>query len=213
MANTTSSQSQNTLAVISAVAGILFGIIVGYTLAMSGVGPAGRLAPAAAGAIAGAPVVAPDASAAPPQASGVVNEAELQNWRTILTNDPKNVRAAIELGNRLYDAGRYGEAAQYYQQAFALDPRNINVSTDLGTALWYTGRADDALAQFQKSLAIDPAHTQTLFNQGIVLLNGKQDAVGAIAAWEKLRAAAPGSAEAQKAAGLIEDARRKAVAR
>ncbi len=209
--NDTSSQSPYTLAAISAVAGVLFGIIVGYVLAMSGVGPAAGAAPAAVSTTAG--VVASDATAGAPPPSGVVNEAELQNWKTILANDPKNARAAIELGNRLYDGGRYNEAVPYYQQAFALDPKNISVSTDLGTALWYTGRADDALAQFQQSLAIDPAHTQTLFNQGIVLLNGKQDAVGAIAAWEKLRTAAPGSPEAQKAAGLIEEAKKKVVAR
>ena len=78
-----------------------------------------------------------------------------QAYRDILQADPKNVRAATELANHLYDAGRFGEAVTYYQQVFAAEPTNVNVSTDLGTALWYSGKPDEALAQFKKSLAIE----------------------------------------------------------
>ncbi len=192
-------EQQSSLAIISAIAGALFGIIVGYMLALNGVGPAAaRVAPAAAPAPAAAGGV-PDAS--------LTNDADLQAWHNIIEKDPRNVKAHVELANRLYDAGKYTEAIGHYQQAFAIEPANISVSTDLGTALWYTGRADDALAQFRKSLALDPKHPQTLFNMGVVLLDGKQDAAGAIAAWEQLRAAAPASAEAGRAASMIETAK------
>ena len=187
-------------AMVSGVAGALFGVIVGYVIASHR--PAATVtAPVAAAAA--------TATAAAPAATPVVDDRELQAFKDILARDPGNVRAALELGNRLYDAGRFAEAVPYYQQAFELDPGNIGVSTDLATSLWYLGQADAALAQFDRSLAIDPAHPQTLFNIGIVRRDGKQDLEGAIEAWERLRAAQPGSPEAQRAAGLIEQARQQ----
>ena len=183
----------------SCLASALFGVIVGYILA-GGTHQAPGTAYAAA---------APAPAAAP--AIPLINEAELQGYRNILAADPKNAGAAAILGNKLYDAGRYAEAVPYYQQSFAADPKNINVSTDLGTALWYSGRADDALAQFTKSLAIDPAHPQTLFNQGIVRLEGKQDALGAIEAWETLLAKNATYPEAEKVRRMLAEARQKLV--
>jgi tetratricopeptide (TPR) repeat protein len=146
-------------------------------------------------------------SSAAPAPTPVVNEHALQAYRDILKADPKNVRAATELANLLYDAGRFGEAVTYYQQVFAADPSSVNVSTDLGTALWYLGRADEALAQFEKSLAIEPAHPQTLFNIGIVRSEGKRDYSGAVQSWEHLLSAAPAYPEAERVRRLIDEAK------
>ena len=187
----------------SCIASVLFGVIVGYIM-----GSGGSLAPSTAGAYA-VPAATPTTQAAP---VGLANEAELQAYRDILARDPKNVTAATNLGNKLYDAGRYAEAIPYYQQAFALDAKNSNLSTDLGTALWYSGRADEALAQYQKSLAADPKHAQTLFNIGIVRLEGKQDTLGAIEAWQSLLTKHPGYAEAEKVKRLITEAQQKIIA-
>jgi tetratricopeptide (TPR) repeat protein len=137
----------------------------------------------------------------------VANEQELQSFRNILAADPKNVRAAVELGNRLYDAGRFAEAIPYYQQAMALNPKGINVSTDLGTSLWNMGRADDALAQFERSLQIDAKHPQTLFNIGIVRVNGKKNPAGAVAAWERLLESNPTYPDQPRVRQLIADAK------
>jgi tetratricopeptide (TPR) repeat protein len=178
------------LTAVTGIAGVLFGVIVGYLLGVSQ-REAGPISMAAA----------PVAAAAP--AAAVANEQELQAYRNVLASDPKNVRANAELGNRLYDAGRYAEAIPYYQQAFILDSKNVNVSTDLATALFYAGRPDEALAQFDKSLALDPKHGQTLFNVGIVRRDGKHDPKGAIAAWEQLLAAVPDYADAGKVRTMI----------
>lgn len=184
----------------SCLASALFGIIVGYIMA-------GGLQQTTANAYAAA-----DAPASAPAAPvPLLNETELQGYRNILATDPKNAAAATALANKLYDAGRYSEAIPYYQQAFTADPRNINVSTDLGTALWYAGRPDDALAQFQKSVAINPDHAQTLFNQGIVRLEGKNDALGAIESWETLLAKNPTYPDADKVRRMLNEARQKVV--
>ncbi len=192
------------LAIVSGVAGVLFGIIVGYLIAtQQGVGTAASSVPATAAA----PAAVASSSTAP-----AINEQEIQAYKDILKNDPKNARAATELANRLYDAGRYAEAIVYYRQALATDPRNVAVSTDLATAIWYTGDADAAVAQFDRSLAIDPTHAQTLFNLGIVKSQGKSDYKGAAAAWEKLLASNPGYPEAERVRQLLMDAKAKAGA-
>ncbi len=202
--------SPNALVFASTLAGMLFGVIVGYSIAMGQLKSAGQ--PSGGGGVAEIqPLGGAAAGGAAPAATAVVTEADLQTWRNILASDPKNVRAATELGNKLYDAGRYAEAVPYYEQAFALDLKNVNVSTDLGTAQWYSGKPDAAVAQFAKSLAINPTHAPTLFNMGVVLLNGKQDAAGAIAAWEKLLATSPSSPEAGKARPMLEDAKQRIV--
>jgi cytochrome c-type biogenesis protein CcmH/NrfG len=183
--------SVTALTAVTGIAGILFGVIVGYLLGASQ-RETGRV-----------PVAATSAAAAPAAPAALVNEQELQSFRNILASDPKNVRANVELANRLYDAARYTEAIPYYQEALRGDPANVNVSTDLATALYYSGRPDDALAQFDKSLAIDPKHGQTLFNVGIVRRDGKHDPKGAIAAWERLLGSVPDYADAGKVRTMI----------
>jgi tetratricopeptide (TPR) repeat protein len=182
--------SVSPLTAVTGIAGVLFGIIVGYMLGVSQPGAGSS------------PVTAVQAAAATP-APAVVTEQELQGWRNILATDPKNVRANTELGNRLYDAGRYAEAIPYYQQAYTSDPKNVSVSTDLATALYYAGRADDALKQFDKSLSIDPKHGQTLFNLGIVRRDARNDPKGAIEAWERLLTSVPDYPDAAKVRTMI----------
>jgi len=189
--------SVTALRIVTGVAGVMFGIIVGYMLGVSqtGVGSTAVTAPSA------------QASAAPAAAA---NEQELQAYKNVLASDPRNVRANVELGNRLYDVGRYSEAIPYYEQAFALDPRNVSVSTDLATTLYYAGRADEALAQFDKSLALDPKHAQTLFNLGIVKRDAKNDPQGAIAVWERLLASVPDYPDAPKVRAMLTELKQKA---
>ena len=178
------------LTAVTGIAGVLFGVIVGYLMGVSQ--QEARSLPVAAATAAAAP--APVA---------VANEQELQGWRNVLATDPKNVRANVELANRLYDAGRYAESIPYYQQAFAGDPKNVNVSTDLATALYYAGRPEEALAQYDRSLAINPKHAQTLFNVGIVKRDARNDPKGAIEAWERLLVVVPDYPDAGKVRTML----------
>ncbi len=181
---------------MTGVAGILFGLISGYILGAGQAPYAQRSA-------------APASTSSLPHdhPTTVVNETELQAYRDILKADPKNARAAVELANRLYDAGRYADAVPYYRQALAAEPRNANISTDLATALFYVGRTDEALEQLNASLAIDQTHAQTLFNLGIVKKDGKKDAKGAAEAWQRLLDAHPEYPDAERVRTLLAQAR------
>lgn len=193
-----SSVSPQALALVSGLAGVSFGLLVGYILAIEmGARPAAVQPVAAAAAAPAAPAPAPPA---------LINEQELEAQKRILANDPKNAAAATRLGDMFYDAQRFSEAIPYYEKALKLNPKNANLSTDLGTSLWNVGRADEALAQFAASLAIDPAHANTYFNIGIVKLHGKQDARGAVEAWQKLLETNPSYPNAEKVRTLIANA-------
>jgi tetratricopeptide (TPR) repeat protein len=81
------------------------------------------------------------------------------------------------------------------------------VLTDLGTAYWYTGEADKALAEFGKSLAVRPNHPGTMFNEGIVMWQGKKDPKGAVVVWEQLLKSNPNYEQKDQVQMLIERAK------
>jgi tetratricopeptide (TPR) repeat protein len=163
-------------------------------------------------------VPAPAYAAAAPATSAPVSAgpsgldmSQVQSYQTILARDPKAVGAAVQLGNLYYDAKQYAAAVPYYQQALALKP-DINVSTDLGTALYYSGRADEALTQYARSLSIVPDHAQTLFNIGIVKSETMNDYMGAMQAWERLKAKNPTYPDMARLENLLTEVRQKAQA-
>ncbi len=184
--------------IIFAIAGSLFGLIVGWILgSQQAMGPNRAAAPAAQPPAATAPA-ATTAKAAP------LDQARVQSLTTAAENNPKDPDPRIELGNAYFDAERYTDAIAWYESALALRPGDANVSTDLGVAYYYTNQADRAVEQFEHSLSVDPEHTKTLLNLGIVKAFGKQDLAGAAAAWKKVVALAPDSPEGQAASKALE---------
>jgi cytochrome c-type biogenesis protein CcmH/NrfG len=182
--------------IVFAVAGMFFGVILGWVIGSQQASPRVTGAPAAAAA---APAQPPSSAAAGQPPAPVLDEAKVQGLLTIVKSDPKNAEANIQLGNAYFDAERYSDAIKYYEEGLKLDPKNVDASTDLGVSYYYSNRADDALKQFKYSLSLNPKHTKTLLNQGIVLAFGKRDLDGAAEAWRQVVAIAPQSQEAQAA--------------
>ena len=176
--------------IVFAIAGMCFGVILGWVIGAQQAGDR-VAAPAAAATAAGGQEPARQAPA--------LDEGRVQSLMTIIKNDPKNAGATVQLANTYFDAERYQEAINWYEKGIELDPKNPDASTDLGISYYYTGQADRALKQFEHSLTLDPRHTKTMLNQGIVLAFGKQDLAAAQAAWKQLIALAPDSPEAQAA--------------
>jgi cytochrome c-type biogenesis protein CcmH/NrfG len=193
-------QTSSTTWALIAVACLVLGLAVGYVIF-------GQRPPAPVVT----PVTATPAAQTAAAPAAVVDEQQVQLLKNILSKDPANARANVQLGNLYFDAGRYTDAVGPYRKAFDADPKDVNVSTDLGTALWYSGRPDEAIAQFDKSLAIDPTHPQTLFNLGIVKRDGKQDPAGAVQAWEKLLAANPSYVDRDKVQQLLEQLKQQVI--
>jgi cytochrome c-type biogenesis protein CcmH/NrfG len=180
------------------VAGVFFGVIVGWIIGSQSA--TARPAPAAAAAPTQAAAPSGGQQAAPP-----LDESRAAAMKTTAQQNPTDAVTRVQLGNMYFDAGRFQDAADYYEQALKIHPKDVNASTDLGIAYYYMNQADQALAQFDRSLAIDPAHAKTLLNVGIVRAFGKQDLKGA--AWQKVVALAPSSEEARAARQALDGLR------
>jgi cytochrome c-type biogenesis protein CcmH/NrfG len=171
---------------IYAVAGMVFGFVLGYMAANMGDHPEPRAAPPP-GVPAGDAEAAPPARLASParERPSVPDPNEVRALEALAAREKGNVQARVELGNLLMDHGQYEDAARWYREALALAPNSTDVRVDLGACLVSAGKADEALAEFDRALARDPGHKKALFNKGIALMQtGKPKE--AVAVWEGL---------------------------
>jgi cytochrome c-type biogenesis protein CcmH/NrfG len=155
----------------------------------------------------------PSASLPPPAFTGSsqpMQDAGVTELQQRVNANPKDVAALTELGNISFDASRWPEAIGYYTRVLNETPGNPDVRTDMGIAYYYSGDPDRALKEFDRALRDDPRHAQTLFNVGVVKMDGKNDAKGAIAAWESLLKIDPTYKDRAKVESLLSDARAKA---
>lgn len=181
------------------IAGVFFGVLVGWIIGTQQGSGRPATAPVAA--------AAPAAQASSSQQAPPLDESRASSLKTTAQQNPSDATTRIELGNMYFDAGRFSEAIDWYQQALKIQPKNVNVSTDLGIAYYYMNDPDKALAQFDRSLAIDPTHAKTLLNIGIVRAFGKQDLKGAAEVWQKILTVAPASEEARAAKQALDGLR------
>ena len=183
----------NAQTIVFAIAGSLFGLIVGWILGSQQTLRTNRVAAPVAQQTA-----APAGGATAPQ-TPALDQNRVQSLTTAAESNPNDPQPRVQLGNAYFDAERYADAIAWYESALTLTPTDPNVSTDLGVAYYYTNQPDRAVKQFEHSLSLDPKHTKTLLNLGIVKAFGKQDLAGAAEAWQKVVALAPESPEGQAA--------------
>ena len=187
-------------AIIGGVAGVFFGVLVGWIIGSQQAAP--RAAVPAVQAQSNASQNSGGPAPPPP-----LDESRAASLKTTADQNPGDADTRIQLGNMYFDAGRYQESADWYEQSLKLRPKDANVSTDLGIAYYYMNDPDRALGQFDRSLEIDPKHAKTLLNIGIVRAFGKQDMKGAAEVWQKILVVAPGSEEAQAAKQALDGLR------
>lgn len=181
-------------AVVFAVAGTFFGLIVGWILGSQGGAPGVRGAQPAATSAA-----APAAQSLPPLDARRVADLERQ-----AADRPTDSAVRAELGNVYYDAERFDAAIPWYVAALALDPNAVEVSTDLAVCYYYTNQIDQALAQLDRSLELSPDHVKTLLNQGIIRAFGREDLDGATASWQRVVELSPATEEGLRAKQLLD---------
>ena len=159
--------------------------------------------PPPAAPTAGAP--APAAAApAPPAAVGDYQQRILAAEQ-IVRQDPKNVRAWIQLGNDYFDTKQPQRAIDAYGRALELEPNSPDVLTDQGVMYREVGAFEKAIANFKKAGELDPKHVQSLYNLGVVYAHDLKDRTKAAQAWRRVIDVAPGSPQAQQALqGLAE---------
>ncbi len=178
---------------VFAVAGMVFGFVLGYMASGLADRPSSdtRPRPTDAGprpaAGAGAPTSGAAGAGAPAsdRPTGPADPDEVRTLENLAARDKQNLQARIELGNLLMDHAQYEEAARWYREALALKPADNDVRVDLGACLLNMGRAGDAIAEFDHALKNDPAHKKAMFNKGLALMQTGRTQE-ALALWEGL---------------------------
>lgn len=178
--------------VIFTLCGFVLGLI-GGTLLLGPVLHARGVVPAIGGTekSAAAPALPPDhpavASNAVPTATTAGDAQVMQQvlqqlpiLKQRLESNPRDVEAAVQLGNMYMDARKYDQAILYYEKALAVGP-NPDVATDVGICYRAKGEPKRALEIFRKVSEENPGHWQSRFNEAIVLMDtGELDAARSI---------------------------------
>jgi cytochrome c-type biogenesis protein CcmH/NrfG len=103
-----------------------------------------------------------------------------------LKNDPNNVEVLKQVAQVYESTHQFKDAADYYRKALAVNPKDVATRTEMASCLYYNGDVDGALAQLQQALAVDPDDANSLFDLGMIRWKGKNDAAGALQAWNHL---------------------------
>ena len=180
---------------VYAVAGMIFGFVLGYMVANAGGGAEARTVAGGARTAAAAAGGPGAQESHPPGAHNhpvaPLDPNELRALESLAARDKSNVQVRVDLANLLMDHARYEEAARWHREVVALRPGDRDALVDLGACLLHLGRPAEALAPFDQALRSDPGHKKALFNKGLALLEGGRPKE-ALAVWEDLLKRYPG---------------------
>jgi predicted Zn-dependent protease len=103
-----------------------------------------------------------------------------------LKKDPNNSALLGKVAALYLSAHQFKQAANYYGKVLDTDPKNVPVRTMLAVTLYSDGDVDGALNQLNTCLTYNPKDADSLFDLGMIRMQGKKDARGALAAWKQL---------------------------
>jgi len=103
-----------------------------------------------------------------------------------LKAEPNNTDLLVQIGNIYKVTHQFKDAITYYDRALKLAPKNVAIRTEMASCMYYTGDVDGAIGQLEQSLSDQPKDANSLFNLGMIRWQGKRDAAGALASWQKL---------------------------
>ena len=130
-----------------------------------------------------------------------------------LKTDPKNTALLNQIAGTYLATHQFKEAADYFRKSLEWNPNDNSVRTALASDLYYSGDTDNALDELDKVLKKDPNDIDALFNLGMIRFKGKNDAAGAIAAWQQLLKTHPDLDRKLTVEQLIAKAKEKSPAR
>lgn len=99
-----------------------------------------------------------------------------QDWEKALADLEKAIAADDEAeeayvlkGKTLYDAGRYAEAIELFNEVLDEDSDNVEVLASRGLAWFFEGKPENALADIKKARRLEGGSTVSEFNMGLVM--------------------------------------------
>jgi cytochrome c-type biogenesis protein CcmH/NrfG len=116
-----------------------------------------------------------------------------------LKANPHDSALLTQVAAIYHGSHQFKEAAGYYDKAAQADPKNVSLRTMLASSLYRSGDVDGAIAQLNEGLRYNPRDANSLFNLGMIRLEGKGDGKGALAAWQRLLKSNPQLSAERKA--------------
>lgn len=119
-------------------------------------------------------------SAAPaiPRVPGTITDSEapgfageIERLKERITHAPGDTTLLNHLAQLLHDAGRYPEAATYYQRYLEGAPGNAQGWLDLANVYAALKDWERAIQASESLLAIDPGHPSAMYNMGAIYAN------------------------------------------
>jgi cytochrome c-type biogenesis protein CcmH/NrfG len=191
---------------ILAAVSLVVGLAAGYLLMGGGAANSGK--PIAAVAGPKTPGMHPPMTMAQMKALADRQAAPLLEK---LKANPTDAATLAQLGALYSSTHQFAQSVEYYRKALESDPKNLGARTQLASSLYYGGDVDEALQQLQQVLKTDPKNVNALFNLGMIKWKGKDDAAGAIAAWQELLRSNPNLDRKSTVEQMIAEARSQPV--
>ena len=112
--------------------------------------------------------------------------ASIQQNKSKIQTEPKNVTALMELGHANFMIQRFDVSAGYYERVLKIEPRNIEARISLSNTYIFMQNLDGSLGELDKILAVDKNHAEALYNKGLIMLQSKGDSAGSKVYWDQL---------------------------
>src|SRR5262245_16666921 len=109
-------------AVVYTVAGMAFGVILGWVIGAQQLGRTAQVASPPQQISQSAPPAGQ--ARAGGRAAPVLDQARVDQLTSAINTDPKNTTAIVQLANVYFDAERFTDAISWYEKAVALDPKD-----------------------------------------------------------------------------------------
>jgi cytochrome c-type biogenesis protein CcmH/NrfG len=119
-----------------------------------------------------------------------------------LQANPNDTSLLVQIAAIYHTTHQFKEAANYYNRALTSDPKDVAIRTKLASSLYRSGDIDGAVAQLNLALEVQPTDANALFDLGMIRLQGKGDAKGAVTTWQRLLKTNPQLSPVQKATVL-----------
>ena len=99
----------------------------------------------------------------------------VEEFRKLLKVDPKNVDAASNLSQLLYQSGKYAEAAEALEGPVKASPDMLGLQYELGSAYLKTGQTEKAVVHLRAAAEAQGSNPMMLNNVAYALADNKTD--------------------------------------
>ncbi|MDQ3812801.1 MAG: tetratricopeptide repeat protein, partial [Armatimonadota bacterium] len=116
----------------------------------------------------------------PKDADAILGKARVYNYsdrldqaerlyRQVISLEPENYNAHVELADVLARGGNWPEAVATYRLAIERNPTDLKTQVELARALRYSRRYDEAIPVLDKVIEMDPRYAAAYTERGLVL--------------------------------------------